>query len=408
MNFLKINNTDVIVENIKDTPRCAVYLYLTTDKKMPFAGANVLLGNLLLQGTDKKTAEDIATELENLGIEVGIDSRVDFLKVSIVCLNEDLEIALEIVNDFMQNSTFNTFGKEVFKFKNEVISSIDAPARKASDAFYKELFIGHRYGVTNTKILETIDNLTVNHVKELYQNLLSGKKIVSIAADMEDENEFAKKVAEKLPFMQNSNDFTQNPEYPKEHKGELVKIVKNDAKQAQIFQGWIVEGMNSKDCAKLHVLNNILGASGLSSRLFVELRDKKGLAYTVRSSYRALQHGASFVLYIGTEPSNIKKSLEGFKYEIERLIKEPPTDEELTGAIENHIGKYKYFYTQTNSQIASSNGWNKITGLDFDYNEKLIEEIKNVTSDDIVEMAKKYLLKEPVTVVLAPEQYLNF
>ena len=137
MNFLEINNTNVVIENIEDTPRCAIYLYLTTDKKAPFDGAHVLLGNLLLQGTKTKTAEQIATELENLGIEVSIDSRSDYLKISIVCLNEDLDKALEIVDDFVINSTFETFDKEVFKFKNETISSLDSPVTKASDAFYK-------------------------------------------------------------------------------------------------------------------------------------------------------------------------------------------------------------------------------------------------------------------------------
>lgn len=407
MNFLEINNTNVVIENIEDTPRCAIYLYLTTDKKAPFDGAHVLLGNLLLQGTKTKTAEQIATELENLGIEVSIDSRSDYLKISIVCLNEDLDKALEIVDDFVINSTFETFDKEVFKFKNETISSLDSPVTKASDAFYKEIFKNHKYGITNTKILETIDNMTIDHVKELHQNLLNGKKIISIAATMDNQEEFVKNIVEKLSFMQSKNLDLAN-DLIEQYEPNLIKIAKDDAKQAQIFQGWIVPTYNNKDCAKLSVLNNILGASGLSSRMFVELRDKQGLAYTVRSQYKTMKNGAYFMLYIGTEPSNIQKSLNGFKSEIQRLIDEPPNNEELTGAIENYIGKFKYFYTQTNAQIASSNGINWINNLGFDYNEKLIEEIKNVTSNDIVEMAKKYLQKEPVTVVLAPSEFLNF
>ena len=249
--------------------------------------------------------------------------------------------------------------------------------------------------------------MTIDHVKELHQNLLNGKKIISIAATMDNQEEFVKNIVEKLSFMQSKNLDLAN-DLIEQYEPNLIKIAKDDAKQAQIFQGWIVPTYNSKDCAKLSVLNNILGASGLSSRMFVELRDKQGLAYTVRSQYKTMKNGAYFMLYIGTEPSNIQKSLNGFKSEIQRLIDEPPNNEELTGAIENYIGKFKYFYTQTNAQIASSNGINWINNLGFDYNEKLIEEIKNVTSNDIVEMAKKYLQKEPVTVVLAPSEFLNF
>ena len=89
------------------------------------------------------------------------------------------------------------------------------------------------------------------------------------------------------------------------------------------------------------------------------------------------------------------------------MINEPPTDVELQGAKENFIGRYKYFYTQTNAQIASVNGWNYIVGLDFSYNEKLLDEVMKVTKEDIIETVKKYLLAEPTTVVLAPKEYLD-
>lgn len=408
MKYLEINNTNVVYENIKDTPRCAIYLYFETDKPFPYEGVHILEGNLLLQGTKTKTAEQIASELENLGIEVSIDSRLDFLKISIVCLMEDIDFALDTVNDILLNSTFNSFEKEVYKFKGDTISSLDSPVTKASDAFYREIFKNHKYSLTNTKLLETVDNMKKEDVINYHNNLLSGRKIISIAADMQNENEFINKVVSKLNSMKNSSQINQINDEIKTYEPNIVKIAKNDAKQAQIFQGFITEGLYSKDYPKLCVLNNVLGASGLSSRLFVELRDKKGLAYTVRSSYKTMKHGSLIMLYIGTEPTNIKKSLEGFRYEIERLIKEPPRKDELQGAIENYIGKFKYFYTQTNSQIAGANGWNWIMNLGFDFHTVILDEIKKVTRDDIIECTEKYLLKDPVTVVLAPDEYLNF
>ena len=408
MKYLEINNTNVVYENIKDTPRCAIYLYFETDKPFPYEGVHILEGNLLLQGTKTKTAEQIASELENLGIEVSIDSRLDFLKISIVCLMEDIDFALDTVNDILLNSTFNSFEKEVYKFKGDTISSLDSPVTKASDAFYREIFKNHKYSLTNTKLLETVDNMKKEDVINYHNNLLSGRKIISIAADMQNENEFINKVVSKLNSMKNSSQINHINDEIKTYEPNIVKIAKNDAKQAQIFQGFITEGIYSKDYPKLCVLNNVLGASGLSSRLFVELRDKKGLAYTVRSSYKTMKHGSLIMLYIGTEPTNIKKSLEGFRYEIERLIKDPPRKDELQGAIENYIGKFKYFYTQTNSQIAGANGWNWIMNLGFDFHTVILDEIKKVTRDDIIECTEKYLLKDPVTVVLAPDEYLNF
>ena len=258
MKYLEINNTNVVYENIKDTPRCAIYLYFETDKPFPYEGVHILEGNLLLQGTKTKTAEQIASELENLGIEVSIDSRLDFLKISIVCLMEDIDFALDTVNDILLNSTFNSFEKEVYKFKGDTISSLDSPVTKASDAFYREIFKNHKYSLTNTKLLETVDNMKKEDVINYHNNLLSGRKIISIAADIQNENEFINKVVSKLNSMKNSSQINQINDEIKTYEPNIVKIAKNDAKQAQIFQGFITEGIYSKDYPKLCVLNNVL------------------------------------------------------------------------------------------------------------------------------------------------------
>ena len=154
-------------------------------------------------------------------------------------------------------------------------------------------------------------------------------------------------------------------------------------------------------------MNNILGSSGLSSRLFVELRDKQGLAYTVRSSYETLYKSAIFSFYIATEPKNIKKSLDGFREELQKLANNPPSEDELKGAKENITGKLEYF-SQTNSQLASIEGYNYLMGLGLNYSDKFIEMINKVSANDVCEAAKLILKKESLICTLAPEKYLNF
>ena len=106
---------------------------------------------------------------------------------------------------------------------------------------------------------------------------------------------------------------------PKSIVNTYVEQIKEDAQQAQILQGWIVPAIGSEDYPKLMLLNVILGASGLSSRLFLELREKKGLAYTVRRSYENHKKAAVFSIYIGTEPSNIETSIAGLKKKLKKL-----------------------------------------------------------------------------------------
>lgn len=116
---------------------------------------------------------------------------------------------------------------------------------------------------------------------------------------------------------------------PEPLKQEYSEIVKEDANQAQILQGWRVPTIGDDEYPVFMLLNIILGASGLSSRLFLELREKKGLAYTVRTAYETHKKSAVFSIYIGTEPSNIQTSIDGFKEEIEKIKTIPVSEEEL-------------------------------------------------------------------------------
>ena len=162
----------------------------------------------------------------------------------------------------------------------------------------------------------------------------------------------------------------------------------------------------SEDYAYFVLLNTILGASGLSSRLFLELREKQGLAYTVRSVYDPYMLGGNFFVYIATEPKNIKVSLEGFEKEINKIMIEKVEFEELENAKNNAIGK-RQFYRETNLMEASLNGYYEYLGLGYDFEEKLISNIKKITSEKLKETAKKYFGKNSALSILAPKKYLT-
>ena len=149
------------------------------------------------------------------------------------------------------------------------------------------------------------------------------------------------------------------------------------------------------------LLNIILGASGLSSRLFLELREKKGLAYTVRTSYEAHLKSAVFSIYIGTEPSNIQTSIAGFKEEIEKIKTISVSEEELHNAKNNLIGKQQ-FLSETNTQQANIMAYYSIMGKGFDYRSTVIEQIKKVTSEDILNCANKFFTEDFVIAIIKP------
>ena len=197
-----------------------------------------------------------------------------------------------------------------------------------------------------------------------------------------------------------------NEELPKLDKPTLgeakyVEIIKEDLNQAHILKGWLTESADSEDYAPLALLNIILGASGLSSRLFLELRDKKGLAYVVRSSYDIARLAANFSIYIATEPKNIEVSLKGFEEEIEKIKTVLVSEEELENAKNNIFGKWA-FISETNSQQANWLAHYGIMGLGFDFFENAIEKIKQVTPQDIMACANKYFNEKSVISILKP------
>ena len=411
MKLIQKDRIDIIIQNKKNTPRMAVCLYFSIDLPEKYAGVYSLFSKLLLKGTKTRSAEDLADIIESNGIETAIKCKQDYLKVSTLFLNEDFNLALDVLADILQNSTFEAFEKEVYKMRGEIVSDLDSPQLKASDAFIEGIYDGHYYGNSCSKTLLELGKIQKQDVIDVLAQIMKAKKVISIAGDFSDEDEIVEFFTRNFSFMKTNDTKSEIPDVlsfnGENGNDKIVKIAKNDAKQAQIFKGCIVGTQFGEDYPKIVVMNNILGASGLSSRLFVELRDKQGLAYTVRSALEPLRHSTLFYFYIGTEPKNIQKSLDGFKTEVKKLIEAHPSDIELIGAKENIMGRLEYF-SQTNAQLASIAGYDYIMGLGLNYEEKYREMIKNVSKEDVSNMAAKYLQNPSIVSILAPEEYLNF
>lgn len=404
MKKTQLNNGITIISKInKNTPRIAVTFYLCLDKPEKKAGVNVLLNRLFLQGTEKRTAEEIAQETEENAIELYSEMKADYLRFKGLCLNEDFDYMLELMEDIMLHSTLNSFDKEIVKMKGEIQAELDSPKTKAYDMFYKTLFENHPYGNTYTKILENIDNIEKSEVEEAYKEIIqNSKKIISVSGDFE-EGKLIELLEHHFGKMTNNDNYTNRIPFVEIKQNTLKYIEKNDAKQAQILEGWIFPTYTDKEYATISVLNSILGSNGLSSRLFLELREKQGLAYTVRSIYEPRTKCASFTIYIGTEPKNIKTAIDGFKAEIEKIKNVPVGEQELFDAKNSVIGK-RGFYFETNALESSVIGMYEAQGLGYNYEEKFIQEIKNVTSEDIQKCAKTYFSQPKVLTVLAPSE----
>lgn len=395
------NGIDACIKRNEDTPRIALSMNFSIAEPEKFAGQYLLMNRLLMKGTEKYLSEELSSVLDENAIELLTEMKYDYLRFRFVSLNEDFEFALSILADIIQNSTFEEFEKEKIKLKGEIFAELDSARVKVSDLFSKTIYKNHFYGHTYTVILDEIDKVTLEDVKSAYQNILNNsKKTLTLVGDI-DFDRAESLLNESFGSLPATVDAELNIPSLEPLKQEYAELIKSDAQQAQIIQGWLVPAIGSEDYPRLMLLNVILGASGLSSRLFLELREKKGLAYTVRTSYENHTKGAVFTIYIGTEPSNIQTSIEGFKIEIEKIKNELISEEELHNAKNNIIGKQQ-FITETNSQQANLMAYYSISGKPFEYQKQVIEALKKVTPEELKECANKYFTDDYVLAILKP------
>lgn len=400
------NGITVILKKEKNTPRTALNFFVRANSELAkIAGLPSITFRLLMQGTTTKTQKEIAEYIDFNGIEFNVEAKNDYARVAFYSLNEDFIKTIDFVSDLIKNSTFDLVEKECFKMKGEITADLDNPRVQTVDNLAKNVFLNHPYGNSYTVILENLPNITKEDVKAFYQSILIPQNItISIVGDFQ-ENELIDALEKTFGDIKPQNNKLIDFEIQKPDKTKTLKISKDDAAQAQVMQGWLTCSMNSDDYAPLTVLNTILGSAGLSSRLFLELREKQGLAYVVRSGFDAMKMGGLFSVYIATEPKNIKTCLDGFAKEIEKLKTTNVSDKELLDAKNNLIGKRQFFH-ETNSQKAYYLGFFECLGLGAEFDKEINEKILAVTPEDIKRVANTYLSGESVISLLAPQEFL--
>ena len=188
-------------------------------------------------------------------------------------------------------------------------------------------------------------------------------------------------------------------------KKKIVKVEK-EAQSAWVINGWYTDGVtNTNDWATLQVIDSILG-SGMSSRLFTQLRDEQGLAYSVGSSFSANTNKGVFALYIATNPDNIEQAQNGMLAEIDKLKKEFVTEKELKEAKDKLLGNF-VLSLETNMDKASVINSLEVTGRGFNFIDKYPELINAVSVQDIIKTANKYFSKPYIHTVLAPKKTIE-
>jgi len=406
------NGSLLIHKHLPEAPRLALYLFLPGGNTLdPTPGMADLIDRLVMKGTPKRDQEALAQALDSLTLEVDVETRRDMTIIGGTLLEEDLDASLELISDFFYNANFKEFDREKQKIVGELQMELDSHRAKASDLMLRAVFGETRYGTTSSVFLDNIDKLNsvetaLNHYHQVYQ---PNQMVVSLAGAISETviadkiNQYFPKTTHTVAALNDSVIHTL-----KNHKiaeNQYVTGARDDSAQCHIYQAWLAPTLDNDDFYPMVVLNTLLGAAGLSSRLFLELRDKQGLAYTVRSSYDAYRYNGLFNLYIGTDPANKQKCLDGFKTECQKLMDTPVSAKELADTKVNILGR-RAVYLETASQQASYYGSNFVMGRDIADLENLPDAINGVTAAQIQHVAQKYLTQPSVVSVVGPSAIL--
>lgn len=366
-------------------------------------GVANLTASTMLKGTKNYTQSELANILEEKGIQIAPSSQVDYFTLNVVTTKEELNLTLELLNEIVKNSTFdNTEFEKTRKFMlNNIKSNRDIPLKRAMEEYASLIYSGSIYS-NSTKLLEkTLPTIKKSQVIEYYNKIFYPQNlIISVNGDVDKQyiiNQmseiFNSKNGSKFEFSNHKNDIPQRKTITK------TNIPIKDLQTSWIFIGWQTDGtQNLKDFATLQVIDSFMG-SGMSSRLFRNLREQQSLAYQVGSGFSPNVLKGKYTVFIGTNPAKVQTSKENLMKQINILKTTTVSKEELQDAKDLLIGQY-ILALETNLDKAGALAMYEATGRGFEFVEQYAKLIQSVTAKDVKTVANKYFNNNYVEVIV--------
>lgn len=358
------------------------------------AGTANLTATAMMRGTKNYTSLELSQVLEDNGIKIQPSASADAFAINVLTTKDEYDKTLELLNEVVNNATFEDY--EIDKVKTEKLNTIkrnkDVPLQRAIEEYRDLIYQNSPYSISSKILEKNIPNITKEDIINYYNSIFAPKNLVISINGNIDKDKTIQDLNNIFKPKENTKnfDFAQyNSKIPTvtTPRQTIQKVPTTET--AWILLGWQTNGvLNEKDYATLQVIDSLLG-SGMSSRLFKDLREQEGLAYQLGSGYSPNVLRGSFLLYIGTNPQTLDKAKSGLFAEITRLKTEYVGDKELQDAKEKLLGNY-VIGLETNLDKASNIGWYEASTRGYEFKDKYEKLINSVTDSDIIEIANKY------------------
>ncbi|MGH9774147.1 MAG: M16 family metallopeptidase [Candidatus Acidiferrales bacterium] len=367
-----------------------------------FSGAARLTSSLLTQGTEKRSAKDIAEAIDFVGGSLDANSDSDATYVTLNVVKRDIGLGLDLMSDVVLHPAFRE--EEIDRERQKLLSLFQAsyanPQFLASAGFERVVFGSSPYGLPANGTPESVRKLNHDALVQFHNaNYAPNQALLAFAGDITPEEAFA--MAEKYFGSWPKQDApTAEPAPPPATKGVHILVIdKPDAVQTQIRVGRLGIQRNDPNYIPLFVTNRIFGG-GFNSRLNTEVRVRKGLTYGANSSFASERFAGDFVAQTFTKTETTVEATKLVVDLISRMGTGDVTPEEMSFAKEYLAGVYP-IQTETGEQVADRVIAVEEFGLPSDYNSTYQQKILQVTSDQVKDVAGKYFDAKSLDIVLA-------
>ncbi|HIK54805.1 MAG TPA: insulinase family protein [Synechococcales cyanobacterium M55_K2018_004] len=370
------------------------------------AGIAHLLTSVLTKGTERLSSMEIAERVESVGASLSTDASPDYCLLSLKTVSQDFAEMLALGAELLRSPSFPESEIELERRLTiqGIRSSQEQPFAIAQKQLRQAMYGNHPYAMSSLGTEETVAQLSRDDLVQFHRTYFRPDNVViSVTGHISPEDAIALveetfgdwlAPAELLPILK-LPPITTTPQTLKQAQ---------ETQQAIVMLGYLTPAVQHADYMPLKLLATYLG-SGLSSRLFVELREKQGLAYEVSAFYPTRLDPAQFVAYMGTAPGNVAIALNGLRYELDRLATHRLSEDELQAAKNKLLGQYA-LGKQTNAQIAQIYGWYETLGLGIDFDQRFQQEISAVTAETAQIVAQRYF-GDPFVSMVGPAEAIG-
>ena len=372
-------------------------------------GLSALTADLLDTGAGKWNADEIAQRFESVGAQFGVSSSMDTTTVSLRTLTDKtlFDKALETMQVILTKPAFNQadFKREQRRTLSGLKQQEESPAALASIAFYNALYGTHPYAHPESGVIKTVSAFKAADIRHFYQkSYVADNAIVVIvgALSKQQAEQTAEQLLAGLPLGKRPETL---PDVAMPLKATQQHI-EFPSSQTHVLVGLPGSYRKDPDYFNLYVGNHILGGSGLVSKLFDEIREKRGLAYSASSNFMPMLKPGPFLISLQTRNDQTAQALQVLNQTLADFINKGPTEVELTATKKNITGGFAMRF-DTNKELAGYVAMIGFYEMPLDYLDTFQQKTELVTVASITDAFKRRVnpqLLQTITVGKSAEK----